>query len=338
MERSAQIPRKFPESFFFPNMGLQNKRGRLWPEWLCKWKPVLWRKKEHHCETLLQNCPTRIMTFEWQLFKKCVVDLTSTNIHISPSCIKHMSAFFFFFLTALWRGAAVRRCSIRPAALPTAGARHWPARHVHRCWPADQPRQRLPVLLHLHHDMLLPASRNCRPHLFNPSEFNYREGGPLWGHRCGNPLSIETILYRFCGRVGVVWLPFPPRQIRDNGRSGTSFPASFTEVPLKLEPCIMWLEQEGISPHNEITGTQQWRKVFPGLFLCTKRWHLKRFNPPLSIAIKIKAHFYIVIWPNQFVFMWCKRKTHLQNGNVSVMSEGALHNPIVEEKKKKNQC
>lgn len=87
----------------------------------------------------------------------------------------------WLLLTGLWscsslrRFPAVRRCSLRPAATPSAGGYHCPARHVHRSRPVEQPRQRLPVLLCLHHDMLLPASRNCRTDLFNPSEFNLRE-------------------------------------------------------------------------------------------------------------------------------------------------------------------
>lgn len=93
----------------------------------------------------------------------------------------------FWSCSSVRRCPAVRRCSLRPAALPTAGGHHCPARHVHRFRPVEQPRQRLPVLLHLHHVMLLPASRNCRPDLFNPSEFNLREWclHPWAGRRVG---------------------------------------------------------------------------------------------------------------------------------------------------------
>lgn len=81
----------------------------------------------------------------------------------------------FWSCSSLRRCPAVRRCSLRPAATPSAGGHHCPARHVHCSRPVEQPRQRLPVLLRLHHDMLLPASRNRRPDLFDPSEFNLRE-------------------------------------------------------------------------------------------------------------------------------------------------------------------
>lgn len=102
------------------------------------------------------------------------------------------------------RCPAARRCSLRPAAVPTAGGHHCPARHVHRSRPVEQPCQRLPVLLGLHHDMLLPASRNCRPDLFNPSEFNLREwrGAPeqvglQWGPQPWEPPIDSAIQLSF---------------------------------------------------------------------------------------------------------------------------------------------
>lgn len=111
-------------------------------------------------------------------------------------------------LAGFWSCSSVRRCSLRPAAVPTAGGRHGPARHVHRSRPVEQPRQRLPVLLHLHHDLLLPASGNCRPDFFNPSEFNLREWCPhpwegrlvQWGPQpCERPIdSAIKLSFNYC--------------------------------------------------------------------------------------------------------------------------------------------
>lgn len=129
--------------------------------------------RERNCiGVTVRNCATQKLIFESCLFKTRV---RGSNFHKQT----HLPLVYSFITlfpppppTGLWRFPSVRRRSIRPAALPAAGPRHRPAHHVHRPRPAEQPRQRLPGLLHLHHDMLLPASRNCRPHLFHPSEFN----------------------------------------------------------------------------------------------------------------------------------------------------------------------
>lgn len=161
----AQIPRRFRESY---TNGIAQQTGMSMKEI----KPVFKSGRcEHNCVYVtVKYCATQEFIFESCLLKTRVVNLTFTNKHIYHSCT-HLSL-FPPPPTGLCRFPSVWRRSIRPAALPTAGPRHRPAHHVHRSRPAEQPRQRLPGLLHLHHDMLLPASRNCRPHLFNPSEFN----------------------------------------------------------------------------------------------------------------------------------------------------------------------
>ncbi|KAG7277496.1 hypothetical protein CRUP_037367, partial [Coryphaenoides rupestris] len=67
--------------------------------------------------------------------------------------------------------AAVRAAAAVPhgrgAAVRAAGDRGGPAHRLRDPDSADAPGQRLPGLLHLHHALLLPASRNSGSHIFH---------------------------------------------------------------------------------------------------------------------------------------------------------------------------
>lgn len=172
------------------NVRLKKRKKCIDESWFCKQKQE-WRGK--HLFTIVKRKIqelARLFVDNWNGVSCCFLSGYNSWLLLTGfwSCSSLRRC------PPVWRCPPVRRCSLRPAAVPTAGGRHCPARHVHRSRPVEQPRQRLPVLLRLHHDMLLPASWHCRPDLFNPSEFNLREWRP----------------HPWAGRlVGLQWGPQP---------------------------------------------------------------------------------------------------------------------------------